>query len=325
MLKEIIYDITSGKTKENIENSIFYDSNTIMFYDSYAFHSYHQIFTDEVWRVHLQSENRSLGLVHVGLKSQNAYSPYSAPFSMVYLKEGFTVKDTILLFSSLKSFLKLQNIGSYRVTLPPYFYNEEYINLLTSAMFSEGFVIEFIDLNHHFHLEGLTEEVEYKKKLNKTKRKNYHQAVKNNLLFEQVNIEDAEIVYNLIMINKHGKNRPLKMTFDHIKSIYELQVNTVRFFILRKDDIVVAAAIVFDVTNDISQVVYWGDDPDYSHLHPMTYLPYRLIEFYRNSGKKILDIGPSSENGVINQGLADFKKSIGSNITTKASLTLKIF
>jgi predicted N-acyltransferase len=320
MLKEIIHDTTSGESKVNIENSNYYVPDTILFYDSYAFHSYHQVFTDEVWRVHLQYEGKPLGLVYIGFKSRRAYSPYSAPFSMIYMKDNCTIKDTLLFFKSLKSFFNLNNICSYRVTLPPSSYNEDYINLMTSAMVSSGFIVEFIDLTHNFHLEGLIDITAYKEGLSRSKKNYFNQSIRNKLSFEQINIDDAKIAYDIIKLNREVKNYPLKMTFEHIKSIYESKDDTVRFFILRKDDTIVASAIVFDVTNDISQVVYWGDVPEYTHLHPMTYLPYKLIEFYRNSGKKILDIGPSSERGVINQGLADFKKSIGSSISIKISL-----
>jgi len=46
-------------------------------------------------------------------------------------------------------------------------------------------------------------------------------------------------------------------------------------------------------------------------MRPMGLLPIKLVEYYKQLGKRYLDIGPSSENGIINLGLADFKKSIG--------------
>lgn len=66
-----------------------------------------------------------------------------------------------------------------------------------------------------------------------------------------------------------------------------------------------------------------GDVPSFSSLKSMNYLSYKVFEYYYNNTKvKILDIGISTENGIPNYGLCEFKENIGCTATTRFSLML---
>ena len=48
----------------------------------------------------------------------------------------------------------------------------------------------------------------------------------------------------------------------------------------------------------------------------MNFLAFKLFEYYAEP-KAFLDIGPSTEKGIPNVGLCNFKESIGCNVTPK--------
>ena len=54
----------------------------------------------------------------------------------------------------------------------------------------------------------------------------------------------------------------------------------------------------------------------------MNYLAYSLFDYYADNGLRILDIGPSTEDGIPNYGLCEFKESIGCSVTMKYSFEL---
>lgn len=67
-------------------------------------------------------------------------------------------------------------------------------------------------------------------------------------------------------------------------------------------------------------MIYWGDIDGYSEERPMNLLAENVYEFYQQKGIHVLDIGPSTENGVPNYGLCDFKESIGCQCSSKYTL-----
>lgn len=96
-----------------------------------------------------------------------------------------------------------------------------------------------------------------------------------------------------------------------------IQITEHDIFLLNKKGKDVAAAMVFCVNKDVYQVIYWGDIDGYSEERPMNLLAENVYEFYQQKGIQVLDIGPSTENGVPNYGLCDFKESIGVSVLIK--------
>ena len=96
-----------------------------------------------------------------------------------------------------------------------------------------------------------------------------------------------------------------------------IQITEHDIFLLNKKGKDVAAAIVFCVNKDVYQVIYWGDIDGSSEEGPMNLLAENVYEFYQQKGIQVLDIGPSTENGVPNYGLCDFKESIGVSVLIK--------
>ena len=58
-------------------------------------------------------------------------------------------------------------------------------------------------------------------------------------------------------------------------------------------------------------VVYWGDAGHELPRSPMNVLAHALVARSLDEGVRSLDIGPSSIDGVPDQGLIQFKRSIG--------------
>ena len=113
----------------------------------------------------------------------------------------------------------------------------------------------------------------------------------------------------------------MRMTFEQVWQTVS-RVITADFFVLEHEGCDVAAAQIFHVADGIAQVVYWGDIRQYAKLRPMNYLAYSLFGYYADNGLRILDIGPSTEDGIPNYGLCEFKESIGCSVTMKYSFEL---
>ncbi len=137
-------------------------------------------------------------------------------------------------------------------------------------------------------------------------------------------IHNADICsYNVIQKNREEKQFPLAMSFDQIKAVENMQSSHVDYFVVSKDETDIAAAIVFKVSEEMVQVIYWGSLADYSKYRPMEFLAMSLIEHYKSFGISYIDIGPSTVDDKISHGLLAFKKNIGCKTTLKMSFSYK--
>jgi len=113
------------------------------------------------------------------------------------------------------------------------------------------------------------------------------------------------------------------MTFEQI--INTIQLIPADFFMVQqKVGESIGAAIVFHVADNIVRVIYWGDLPELSHMRTMNFLSFKIFEYYKNLGTEIIDVGISTVNSVPNNGLCEFKESIGCQTGLQYSFTLSL-
>jgi len=324
-LEDLYYNINS-------QQIIYCDNNCIqlnkfinpLFFDTEEFHQYHQKFAEKVYRIFFCNNNKQIAYCYIGLKNGIMKAPYSSPFSMVYVKNKYRINQICSVIKGLIDCAEILKCEKIMFSLPPEIYLPEVINSEWAAFSSNGFKVEKIDINNYFNLLKFQDKELFLKKSIHSLRQNYNIALKNNLIFTEIPIEKFKLAYDVIKINRKEMGYPLKISENQMNDLIHMKELTCRCFGVKKEDNFIAAAIVFDVTKDISQVIYWGDIDKYRKIRPMNMLTVNIFEFYRNLGKKYLDIGPSSENGVINNGLADFKKSIGCDNNIKITFKYEL-
>jgi len=325
MIHNYIYDVESNElVRDSIDALTLSKLIEVLFFDSIDFHEYHQQFAEKVYRVFIRSNGKILGYYILGLRSDQIKLPYSSPFSMVYMRKNYKVKDVKVVVKNMIDCCEKLGCSEIEITLPPEIYNKELINTLSATLFSEGFSVKTVDLNNYYNLSEFNSTEEYIAGRPHMVRKNYKRALRNNLRFKELPKSEFEIAYNVIAINREQMGYPLKLSNSHMREIVNMDSLESRFFVVLDDDEYVAAAIVFDITDEVSQVIYWGDHADYREKRPMTLLTTEVFNEYNRLGKRFLDIGPSSENGIVNTGLADFKMAIGCHNNVKITYAIKL-
>lgn len=281
-------------------------------YNEVWFHDINRHKVEHVYYLLFKTSKYKGGVI-VGVKNYRAMIPYSAPFSIIEKREEIGTEEIWEMICLLEEFLKEQSVKSIFFRLPPSFYDETFIAEIQNVMFRRKYIIAAVDLNYQYYLKN---EQEYLERLYRNAKKNLNRALKCDWQFERcVKMEERKKTYEVIAINRKSKGYPLKMSWDDVVCT----TNRVEhdFFLLRQKGEAVAAAIVFKVTDDVYQVIYWGDVPGYEQDRPMNYLAYRTYLYYSERGIRVLDIGPSTECGEPNYGLCNFKKSIGCSVSSK--------
>lgn len=277
---------------------------------------------DKAERLHFLSIEDSkprFGII-LGERDNSLRSPFSAPFGgfIEHKSEGLERMEEAarLLYEYAQERGK-----AISITLQPLIYNETQLSKWV-CVFSRLYNIRFIDLNYHFDLSRMTH---YEDFIDRSARKNLHHAMNEPFRLIQLDATDHSQVaraYEVIRRNREERGFPLRMTLEQVWQTAS-RVIKADFFVLEHNGNDVAAAQVFHVTDGIAQVVYWGDIREYSDLRPMNFLTHALFEHYYNVGLRILDIGPSTEDGIPNYGLCQFKENIGCSVTPKYSFEAK--
>ena len=263
-----------------------------------------------------------LGLIG-GSKGNVFSSPFSAPFG------GFTYISGDVRLQYIEEAVKLfihwskgKGFSIINFILPPMYYNTSFVSKQLNCLWREGFILSDVELNFSINLGRIDND--FTERLWRNARKNLRIAMNSRLKFHKCNSNfENEIAYEIISRNRSYHGYPLRMTFQNIIDT-SLILKSESFLINDSNDNSLASAIVFHITEEIVQVVYWGDLPGYSELKLINYLSYKLFEFYKNSGKKHIDIGHSTVNSIPNYGLCEFKESLGCDINPRYALSLSL-
>lgn len=321
-MKTIQYDIlhqTITQWDKDLSDIKGLNRENLLFYDSDHFQMYHQRFAEEVNQLIVTKEGNILGHCTIGTNKDALLMPYSAPFSMVYMKDRYRMADLKGMVTGIEEYARQMNHKTVSITLPPAIYGQNKINDLSSVLWSHGWRVSKLDINHHFDLTEYTDKQQHLEKLPHMTRKNYRKGLKFQLKFRELPLESFACGYQVIQKNRSERGYPLKISQKHMEALLNMEQLRARCFLVEWETIPIASAFVFDITKDVSQVIYWGDIPSYREMSPITFLAIELFDFYAKLNKRILDIGPSSDVGIINEGLADFKKTLGCSTSVKLS------
>ncbi len=276
---------------------------------------------EEIFYLLFKDKKVRLGII-AGIKENNLYSPFSAPFGgFSFIKEDIRLQHIELAVDLLNIWSEDKGLKSIQITLPPTFYHRSFISKLINVLYRKYFTILSSDLNYAFDLKNF--DGDYMNRIWRNARKNLKRSLDQALKFVlAVTEEEKQLAYHVIKVNRESKGFPLRMTWKQVKKTIEYI--PADFFLVSKNEVIIASAMVFHISDTIVQVVYWGDLPDYSSLKTMNFLSFKIFEYYKTTDIKIIDIGPSTENSIPNYGLCEFKESIGCDIVSKISFAKEL-
>lgn len=286
---------------------IFEESQTV--FHSADFNVLNQSRAETVIFLSYSTDCLSLGLI-LGKKKERWYSPFSSPFG------GLEFKGKLDESSLMKALRELQILLNepIQITLPPTVYNDRFNLVEKDAYLRSGWEILYTDLNYHLDLTR-----DFESNLHRNARKNLKKAFSSDHRFLKAEDESLKCeVYRIIETNRKEKGYPLKMSFEQI--LQTGKVVPMDYFLLEIQGKASASALVYQLNKSVAMIVYWGHLEEAAEFRPVNLLAHYLFNYYHSNGFEILDIGPSSEYGVLNEGLANFKLSLGCIQTEKATL-----
>ncbi len=291
-------------------------------YGSAAFNDLNKNKCDDVFYLLFREGKYRLGIIG-GCRDRIFYSPFSAPFGgysfvaedvrLQYIEEAITLLDQWAI---------KKDLISISITLPPAIYGGSFISKQVNCLWRHNFKVAEIDLNYSYDLGNFNDR--YSEQIWHNARKNLNISMNAGLEFIKCkNDDEKRLAYDIISKNREGRGYPLRMSWEQVKNTSGL-VEADFFMVNVEKQLPVASAIIFHINNSIVQVIYWGDLQGHSEIKPMNFISYKVFEYYKSIGVKLVDIGPSTQHSVPNYGLCEFKEGIGCRIDPKYTLIKKL-
>jgi len=86
---------------------------------------------------------------------------------------------------------------------------------------------------------------------------------------------------------------------------------------------ILGVAYTVEVSSHSTYVLFWGDSPAGRSVSVVASLCARLQMVALAEGKEFLDLGISSENGNVDEGLFNFKRNLGASTFPQARITIQ--
>lgn len=274
-------------------------------------------------RVDLEVDDRLVGSFVVGREPDGpAISGFRAPFGgpdLVRSAEVVGLAEALI----ERAIEVLGGPGSViEVRAKPAHYGQNDAALMF-AMLNRGFQVAACDINAHLDLASFASVEDYVGSLKPAARKAIRRSLRQDLTITQVAPDDepswAE-AYEVLRRNRVDRGRPMHLPLDYVLAIRDAFPGRVRLLAVELEGGIVAAALLYRVVAGRDVVQYWGDAAHELAVSPMNLLVQGVVDHALASGSRTVDIGISSEDGVTNSGLVQFKRTVGCAIEPRLVL-----
>ncbi|HZI24843.1 MAG TPA: hypothetical protein VFD46_07195 [Chryseolinea sp.] len=245
-------------------------------------------------------------LIHFSRIGASLISMDRAPFGSFVIGQGATENSLLTVVDKVVAWSKSNGVNNLLIKSFPEAYNPEQHALIKGALLKSGFVIQFTDVAQ---IVPVTDDA---MKLNTHKKRRVRKAGELAYTFSHLPISFLEESYRLIVETRQNKGYPVTMSLNDLKTMFCEFPKAYMLFGAFDQKKLIAAAVCIEVNSQILYCFYIGDSLSHRTYSPVTFLVQGIYEFCKSQGFKIIDLGLSTDKGILNNGLYNFKKSFGS-------------
>lgn len=246
------------------------------------------------------------------IEDPEAISLPKCPFGSVSAVAEIKASEIALLLKELLSYLSKSKLHKFQVISFPRVYNEELYDKFDTAVNTIGFENKLIETGQYLDLNQ-----SFIDQINPSERRYINNAAKKGYSFKKLGTAHLSEVYELIKTPRIRKGYPVTMSLSELESTFNRFPEHYLLFGLFEKDKIIAGSICIRVNQHILYDFYHGDDLAYRKHSPVVPLISEIHKYAQYHRYQTLDLGISTENGLLNEGLFKFKKSIGAYETSK--------
>lgn len=259
-----------------------------------------------------------IGIVF-GLKNNQLFSPFSAPFGgFHYRHEHVYVEEVDLFLSDLKKYFEKETYPKLSITLPPDIYTTNMNAKFINSFIRNGYNLSSYEITNQICLNEIQESYQHR-----SAREYYLQAQRKGLEFKKVDsLKDVSTCYQIVSENRRRLGRPIYMNLEDLllmKTLWPVDF----FLVFDANNEPVSSGIFYRAHKEIVQAVFWGDTEAGRPLRAMDFMILELCKYYKSAQFSWIDLGISTETGKPNSGLLRFKETHESTSSIRYTFSLE--
>jgi hypothetical protein len=203
--------------------------------------------------------------------------------------------------------------GRAEVVLPPLAYAPEAVARELNLFLRRGWTIARHELTQSIPIRG----EDFAAVVRKEKRRKLNLCRREGVAARRLGPDRLEAAYQAIAEGRAKKGRPLSMAWPEVARMAAAFPDDVLTFGAERAGALLAAAICVRIDARVLYAFYYGDRPGDEALNPVLPLLGAVWEHWRGVGGALLDLGASTIEGVPNENLLGFKRSLGAELSLK--------
>jgi len=252
------------------------------------------------------------------IESTEAISGQGATFGSIDYDEILEEEEISLFIHAFNTRLEQKGIKKIIIKHWPAAYNMSAV--IAKAFKKNGYKALTDDVNQHI----IIKDEEFSQGIKYNEQKKLKKAINSNYKFILLDHHKLTEVYQLIKETRDRKGYPTSMSLEQLQTSINALPEHYLLFGVNDGNKLIAAAVSVRISRDIMYNFYHGDDVNYRSTSPVVMLVAGIYQYCQQKNISILDLGISSIQGQLNQGLFDFKQNIGCESSSKSTYVLNI-
>lgn len=250
---------------------------------------------------------------------------HSAPFGGIDFVQRCEAAGTILdLLRAAISRARAEGICEIRIRARPgYFAANE--TALEFALLNLGACVESCELSLGLEPWRFQTAEQYVSTLDSSPRNKIRQGLRTGMVFGAAEtVAGWAACFDLLAETKRRRGVQIKISFDYLMGLRDVFGARIAMHRLTHHGQLAGAALVYRVADDWDYIAAWGDDLRHRSGRVMNLMAYHLVCTAIAQRVAILDLGISSVDGVPDDGLIHFKRSIGATTGLRLDFRLAL-
>ncbi len=248
------------------------------------------------------------------LSDDVAHSSAKAPFGSILLRDHLDHGRISRFLQEILTSLGHEKVKEVKITLPPSLYSS-FPEL--DVFLKSGFQIAHTDINQHLPLSE--DPVLHTMEKRKLKR-----ALESGIQCQLLSQSMAKEVYEFIVKCRKERGLPVNIAESKFLELISSLPDRYLLFGAMHQSALVAVCVVGAVTEKIAYYFLPATASSAMRFSPMVPLMLFIQDFLKRKGFEYFDLGVSSVEGQVQEGLHTFKKRMGAIDLPKHTLTLKL-